>query len=57
MIPIVILTASTAEADILKTYDLNANCYITKPVDLDQFIAIVQSIEDFWLTLVRLPTE
>ena len=52
----VVLTTSQAEEDILKTYDLHANCYITKPVDFDQFIKVVQSIEDFWLTIVRLPT-
>lgn len=54
-IPVVILTTSTAEQDILKTYDLHANCYITKPVDLDQFIHVVQTIESFWLTVVKLP--
>ena len=54
-IPVVILTMSRAEEDILKTYDLHANCYITKPVDLDQFIKVVGSIEDFWLTIVKLP--
>ena len=54
-IPVVILTVSQAEEDVLKTYDLHANCYITKPVDLDQFMTVVQSIEDFWLTIVRLP--
>lgn len=54
-IPVVILTTSEAEEDILRTYDLHANCYITKPVDLDQFIRIVKSIEEFWLTIVRLP--
>lgn len=54
-IPVVILTTSKAEADILKSYDLHANCYITKPVDLDQFIKVVKSIEDFWLSIVRLP--
>jgi len=51
----VVLTASSAEADILKTYELHANCYITKPVDLDRFIEVVRSIEDFWLTIVKLP--
>jgi CheY-like chemotaxis protein len=56
-IPVVVLTTSQAEEDILKTYDLHANCYITKPVDLDQFIQIVQSIEEFWLTIVKLPAE
>lgn len=54
-IPVVILTMSNAEEDILKSYNLHANCYITKPLDLDQFIKVVQSIEDFWLTIVRLP--
>ncbi|MEJ2345904.1 MAG: response regulator [Gammaproteobacteria bacterium] len=56
-IPVVVLTTSRAEEDILRTYDLHANCYVTKPVDLDQFITIVKSIEDFWLTIVRLPSE
>jgi CheY-like chemotaxis protein len=56
-IPVVILTTSQAEADVLKAYDLNANCYITKPVDLEQFIRVVKSIEDFWLTIVKLPSE
>lgn len=54
-IPVVILTTSTAEEDILKTYNLHANCYISKPVDLDQFIGVVRSIEDFWFTVVKLP--
>ena len=54
-IPVVILTVSKAEEDIIKTYDLHANCYITKPVDLEQFIQVVRSIEDFWLCVVRLP--
>jgi len=54
-IPVVILTTSSAEEDILKSYNLHANCYITKPVDLDKFITIVQYIEDFWLTIVKLP--
>jgi chemotaxis family two-component system response regulator Rcp1 len=56
-IPVVVLTTSHAEEDILRSYNLHANCYVTKPVDLDQFINIVKSIEDFWLTIVRLPTE
>ena len=55
-IPVVILTTSAAEQDILKTYDLHANCYITKPVDLEQFIKIVQLIQDFWFTIARLPS-
>jgi CheY-like chemotaxis protein len=54
-IPIVVLTTSKAEEDILRTYALHANCYITKPVDLDQFMRVVRSIDDFWLTVVRLP--
>ena len=54
-IPVIVLTTSKSEEDILKSYELQANCYITKPVELDQFIAIVQSIEHFWLTIVRLP--
>ncbi|KYC50952.1 MAG: response regulator PleD [Candidatus Methanofastidiosum methylothiophilum] len=54
-IPVVILTTSKAEEDIVKTYDLHANCYITKPVDLDQFIRVIKSMEDFWLTIVKLP--
>jgi two-component system, chemotaxis family, response regulator Rcp1 len=54
-IPVVILTTSQAEEDILNTYDLHANCYITKPVDFNQFLKVVRSIEDFWLTVVKLP--
>jgi len=56
-IPVVILTTSQAEEDILQTYELHANCYITKPVDLEQFIRVVRSIEQFWFTVVRLPGE
>jgi two-component system, chemotaxis family, response regulator Rcp1 len=56
-IPVVVLTTSSAEEDILKTYDLHANCYITKPVDLDQFMRVVKSIEDFWVSVVKLPLE
>jgi two-component system, chemotaxis family, response regulator Rcp1 len=55
-IPVVILTTSKAEEDILKTYKLHANCYITKPVDLDQFVTVVRYIEDFWLAIVKLPS-
>ena len=55
-IPVVILTVSDAEEDIIKTYNLHANCYIRKPLDLDRFIEVVKSIEEFWLTIVRLPT-
>lgn len=54
-IPVVILTTSTAEADVLASYDLHANCYITKPVDLTQFEAVIRTIEGFWLSIVRLP--
>jgi CheY-like chemotaxis protein len=54
-IPVVILTTSQDEQDVLKSYNLYANCYITKPVDLDQFIKVVKSIEDFWLGIVVLP--
>ena len=54
-IPVVILTVSEAETGHLKAYNLHANCYINKPVDLDQFIEVVKSIEDFWLTVVMLP--
>ncbi|MHB8067323.1 MAG: response regulator [Desulfobaccales bacterium] len=54
-IPVVILTVSEAEQDIIKSYNLHANCYITKPVNLEQFINVVKSIEDFWLTVVMLP--
>jgi len=56
-IPVVILTSSQAEEDICRAYDLHANCYISKPVDLDQFIKVVKSIEDFWFTVVKLPSE
>ncbi len=54
-IPVVILTTSSSETDIIKTYNLHANCYIVKPLDLDQFIRVVRSIESFWLTIVKLP--
>lgn len=55
VIPVVILTTSKAEEDIIKTYSLHANCYITKPLGLQQFLDVVRSIEDFWFTIVRLP--
>jgi chemotaxis family two-component system response regulator Rcp1 len=55
-IPVVILTTSTNEQDVLRSYDLHANCYITKPVDFEQFIGVVQAIENFWLTVVTLPS-
>ena len=51
----VILTTSKAEEDVLRSYDLHANCYVTKPVDLEKFIVVVQSIDHFWLTVVTLP--
>lgn len=54
-IPVVVLTTSNAETDIIRTYNLHANCYITKPVDLNNFIEVVKSIEDFWFSVVRLP--
>jgi CheY-like chemotaxis protein len=54
-IPVVVLTTSEAEQDIVRSYQLHANCYITKPVDLEKFLAIVRAIEDFWLAVVRLP--
>jgi chemotaxis family two-component system response regulator Rcp1 len=56
-IPVVVLTGSKAGEDILKTYNLYANCYITKPVDWEQFVTVVKSINDFWLTIVKLPSE
>jgi chemotaxis family two-component system response regulator Rcp1 len=54
-IPVVVLTTSKAEEDILRAYEFHANCYITKPVDLEQFLTVIRSIEDFWFTIVRLP--
>jgi len=54
-IPVVILTTSKAEEDVLRSYQLHANCYVTKPVDLEKFIVVVQSIDMFWLTVVTLP--
>jgi two-component system response regulator len=54
-IPVVIMTTSQAEEDILKSYNLHANCYITKPIDLNQFIKVVKSIEEFWFSIVKLP--
>lgn len=56
-IPVVVLTISEAEDDILKSYDLHGNCYITKPIDFREFIKVVKSIEDFWLTIVKLSPE
>jgi len=54
-IPVIVLTTSDAQNDIIKMYDNHANCYITKPVDFGQFINVIKSIEDFWLTIVKLP--
>lgn len=54
-IPVVILTVSESEEDILKTYNLQANCYIIKPIHLERFIQVIKSIENFWLTIVKLP--
>lgn len=54
-IPVVVMTSSADEADVIRAYDHHANCYVTKPMDFDKFFEAVRSIEDFWLTLVRLP--
>lgn len=54
-IPVIILTVSGAAEDILRSYEMHANCYMTKPVEFSEFVRLVQSIEDFWLTIVRLP--
>ncbi len=56
-IPVVVLTSSEADTDIAKCYNLHANCYITKPVDMEQFATVVQTIENFWFTIVKLPEE
>ena len=56
-IPVIILTTSQADEDIIRTYNLHANCYITKPVDLDKFLEVVRTIEDFWLSIVKLPPQ
>ena len=56
-IPVVVLTVSKAEEDIMTTYNLHGNCFITKPIDFDQFVQVVKAIEDFWLTIVKLPTD
>lgn len=55
-IPVAVITISSAEEDILKSYNLHANCYIQKPIGIDQFVKVVQSIEDFWFTIVTLPS-
>lgn len=54
-IPVVVLTTSKAEEDIIKSYDLHANCYIAKPVDFDKFVAVIKTIDEFWLSVVKLP--
>lgn len=56
-IPVVILTTSNDEEDVLRSYNLNANCYVTKPIDINQFIHVVQLINEFWLAAVKLPSE
>lgn len=56
-IPVVVLTSSEAENDILRSYDLHANCYVAKPVDLDQFIKVIQSIKHFWIKIAKLPSD
>jgi chemotaxis family two-component system response regulator Rcp1 len=56
-IPVVILTISRADEDVLKSYDLHANCFISKPFDMEQFVKVVKSIEDFWFSIVRLPNK
>ena len=55
LIPVVVLTTSEAERDLVRTYDLHANAYVVKPIDLDQFVEVVRGIKDFWLTIVKLP--
>lgn len=55
-IPVVILTTSSHDEEILRTYRLHANCFVTKPVDFDKFVAVVQTLQEFWLTIVKLPT-
>ena len=55
-IPVVILTTSKSDEDILKAYNLHANCYITKPIDMDQFVHVVKTLEEFWFTIVKLPS-
>ena len=56
-IPVVILTSSSDDEDILKSYNLNANCYVTKPVDLDKFVTVVKAIDQFWFSIVTLPSD
>jgi two-component system, chemotaxis family, response regulator Rcp1 len=56
-IPVVVLSSSQAESDIARAYELHANCYVTKPVDIDHFLQVVKSIEEFWVEIVRLPSK
>jgi chemotaxis family two-component system response regulator Rcp1 len=56
-IPVVVLTSSEAESDIARAYELHANCYVTKPVDIDHFLQVVKSIEEFWVEIVKLPSQ
>ncbi len=56
-IPVVVLTTSQSDDDVSRAYDLNANCYVTKPMDLDQFMGVVRCLDEFWLTVARLPSE
>jgi two-component system response regulator len=56
-IPVVVMTTSQAEEDIFKSYSLHANCYVTKPLDLDQFVKVIKSLEEFWFSLVKLPAK
>jgi CheY-like chemotaxis protein len=56
-IPVIILTTSQADEDVRRAYDLNANCYVAKPVELDQFLQVVRCIDEFWLTVAKLPAE
>ena len=55
LVPVVVLTTSEAERDLVRSYDLHANAYVVKPLDLDRFIEVVQAIEDFWFAIVKLP--
>lgn len=55
-IPVIVLTTSSSQDDIQRAYDMHANCYITKPVDFEQFVQVIQAIENFWLTVVQLPS-
>jgi CheY-like chemotaxis protein len=56
-IPVVVLSSSQAETDIARAYELHANCYVTKPVDIDHFLQVVKSIEEFWVEIVKLPSQ